>query len=409
MNSAGKQEPHIMLRRSHARRSLALGAALVMTTWGAAAVPAAADPGSGKSGHHAKSGGKHGSGKGHAGQGNSGQSKGNSGQGQGGAGQGNSGQGNSGQGNSGQGNSDQGHSSQGSSGGTSQGTGNGNAGGKGQGADRGKGGSKGDPGGNNGTVKIAPLGEMDGIPNNSPHPGCTFQVEWYGFDEGDDIVSTVGFAMHSPTKDVGLSVAGDTSVFVGGDPATGAGTDTGLDGTEVYTLSFDGEPHPKQGYHVKLTVHTPRSNGNDSKTKVFWVEPCQSTPGGGTGGVTEEEEDVTPGTDDETTDTDTETGPVEEETTPESDIEVLGEQASDESDTGVSPAEAEAEAGTVAGAQAGAQTGTDDSNVPTAVDAGQSALDWVRSPLPLLVIALGAVLGAAALVTRRRTRVRAGE
>ena len=403
-----------MLRRSHARRSLALGAALVMTTWGAAAVPAAADPGSGKSGHHAKSGGKHGSGKGHAGQGNSGQS--NAGQGnagQGNSAQGNSGQGNTGQGNTGQGNSGQGNAGQGSSGGTSQGAGNGNAGGKGQGADRGKGGSKGDPGGNNGTVKIAPLGEMDGIPNNSPHPGCTFQVEWYGFDEGDDIVSTVGFAMQSPTKDVGLSVAGDTSVFVGGDPATGAGTDTGLDGTEVYTLSFDGEPHPKQGYHVKLTVHTPRSNGNDSKTKVFWVEPCQSTPGGGTGGVTEEEADVTPGTDDETTDTDTETGPVEDETTPESDIEVLGEQASDESDTGVSPAEAEAEAGTVAGAQAGAQTGvqtgTDDSNVPTVVDAGQSALDWVRSPLPLLVIALGAVLGAAALVTRRRTRVRAGE
>ena len=404
-----------MLRRSHARRSLALGAALVMTTWGAAAVPAAADPGSGKSGHHAKSGGKHGgksdSGKGHAGQGNSGQSKGNAGQGN--SGQGNSGQGNSGQGNGGQDHSSQGHSSQGSSGqgssgGPSQGAVNGNAGGKGQGTDRGTGGSKGDPGGNNGTVKIAPLGEMDGIPNNSPHPGCTFQVEWYGFDEGDDIVSTVGFAMQSPTKDVGLSVAGDTSVFVGGDPATGAGTDTGLDGTEVYTLSFDGEPHPKQGYHVRLTVHTPRSNGNDSKTKVFWVEPCQSTPGGGTGGVTEEE-DVTPGTDDETTDTDTETGPVEDETTPESDIEVLGEQASDESDTGVSPAEAEAEAGTVAGAQAGAQAGTDDSNVPTAVDAGQSALDWVRSPLPLLVIALGAVLGAAALVTRRRTRVRAGE
>ncbi len=50
--------------------------------------------------------------------------------------------------------------------------------------------------------------------------------------------------------------------------------------------------------------------------------------------------------------------------------------------------------------------------MPTAVDAGengQSALDWVRSPLPLLVIALGAVLAAAAFVTRRRTRVPAGE
>ena len=58
---------------------------------------------------------------------------------------------------------------------------------------------------------------------------------------------------------------------------------------------------------------------------------------------------------------------------------------------------------------AGAQAGENDSNVPTAVDAGQSALDWVRSPLPLLIIALGAVLAAAAFVTRRRTRVPAGE
>ena len=53
-----------------------------------------------------------------------------------------------------------------------------------------KGGGKGSPAGNNGTVKIAPYGEMDGIPQNSPHPGCTFQVEWYGFEEGSDIVST---------------------------------------------------------------------------------------------------------------------------------------------------------------------------------------------------------------------------
>jgi hypothetical protein len=215
--------------------------------------------------------------------------------------------------------------------------------------------------------------------------------------------------MHSPTKDVGLSVAGDTSVFVGGDPASGAGTDTGLDGTEVYTLSFDGEPHPQQGYHVKLTVHTPRSNGNDSKTKVFWVEPCQPTPGDTD---TEDGDGVTPGTDDGT-----EPGSVEEETTPDSDIEVLGEEATDEDgDTSLSPAEAEAEDGdqadALAGAQADAQAGSEDGSVPTAVDAGdngRSALDWVRSPLPLLVIALGAVLAAAALVTRRRTRVQAGE
>jgi hypothetical protein len=400
-----------MFRPLHARRSLALGAALVMTTWGAAAMPASADPGSGNSGRHAQSAskgqakpghkGKSGGAKSNAGKGSSGQGNaGGQGHGGGNGGGNGNGGGKTGQGNAGQGNA----GGNGTGGGTSHGAGQGNSGGKSQGGGQAKGGSKGDPGGNNGTVKIAPLGEMDGIPNNSPHPGCTFQVEWYGFDEGADIVSTVGFAMHSPTKDVGLSIAGDTSVFVGGDPASGAGTATGLDGTEVYTLSFDGEPHPKQGYHVKLTVHTPRSNGNDSKTKVFWVEPCETAPGDTD---TDEPGDTTPGTDQPGTDV---PGSVEDETNPGDGIDVLGAQAADENDNGVSPAEAEAEAGAEAGAVAGAQAARgDDSNVPTAVDAGQSALDWVRSPLPLLIIALGAVLAAAAFVTRRRTRVPAGE
>ena len=141
----------------------------------------------------------------------------------------------------------------------------------------GKGGGKDRVPGNNGTVKITPLGETDGTPNNHPHVGCSFQVEWYGYDKGDDIVSRVSFAMHAPTSNVGLSVSGPSSVFVGGDAASGAGTATGLDGREIYTLSFDGAGHPKQGYHVKLTVTTPYSQGNDTKTKVFWVQGCEDT------------------------------------------------------------------------------------------------------------------------------------
>src|SRR5829696_2549354 len=84
-----------------------------------------------------------------------------------------------------------------------------------------------DPPGNNGTVKIAPHGDLDRIPNNTPHVGCSFDVQWYGFDEGADIVSKVSFAEQAPTTDVGLSVAGPAEVFVGGDPASGAGTDDG--------------------------------------------------------------------------------------------------------------------------------------------------------------------------------------
>lgn len=132
----------------------------------------------------------------------------------------------------------------------------------------------GDPGGNNGTVKIDRLGDIDRIPNNVPHPGCTFQVEWYGYDGGDDVRSTVTFAAVAPTADVDLTVAGPAVVPVGGDAASGAGTPSGADAVQAYSLAFAGPAQARQGYHVRLTVATPRSHGNDTKTKVFWVEPC---------------------------------------------------------------------------------------------------------------------------------------
>ena len=48
----------------------------------------------------------------------------------------------------------------------------------------------------------------------------------------------------------------------------------------------------------------------------------------------------------------------------------------------------------------------DRGQVPTAVEAGEgnAVLDLVTSPVPLLLIALGALLTGAAFVTRRRAR-----
>jgi hypothetical protein len=83
------------------------------------------------------------------------------------------------------------------------------------------------------------------------------------------------FTMQAPTSDVGLSGTEPSEVFVGGDPASG-GTD--FDGEATFTLAFDGAPDPERGYHVKLTVHTPGSQGVDTKHKVFWVAPCDTTP-----------------------------------------------------------------------------------------------------------------------------------
>ncbi|HET7736801.1 MAG TPA: hypothetical protein VFK52_12545 [Nocardioidaceae bacterium] len=133
-----------------------------------------------------------------------------------------------------------------------------------------------DPNGNNGTVKVAGLGDIDLIPDNEPHLPCTLTVQWYDFDEGADIISTVGFALQPPTAepDYTMSVDGPGEVFVGEDAASGTGND--FDGEAVYTLSFTGDPHPQQGYHVKLTIHTPDSFGADTKHKVFWVEPCET-------------------------------------------------------------------------------------------------------------------------------------
>jgi hypothetical protein len=138
------------------------------------------------------------------------------------------------------------------------------------------GGQKGNPPGNNGTVKIEGADIQSGPPDNNPHQGCTFTVEFYNYDKDDSYKAKVTFEDQAPTADAGLQVvSGNLNPFIGED-AAGGGTD--LDAREVYTLKFTGEPHPKQGYHVKLTVNAPGSIGADKKHKVFWVEGCDTTP-----------------------------------------------------------------------------------------------------------------------------------
>ena len=262
--------------------------------------------------------------------------------------------------------------------------------------------ASGDPSGNNGTVKIDRLGDVDRIPNNVPHPGCTFQVEWYGFDGGADVVSTVSFTMQAPTRDASLSVDGPLTVPVGGDAASGAGTASGLDAVQAYTLSFTGTP-AKQGYHVRLTVATPRSRGNDTKTKVFWVEPCTGTaapaaptavptpqsaaaPSAGSAGSTPVAGGA-PG--------------------------ATGTGLSQEASSSFFAASAD-EAADVSADEAGQQTSgssgssvSSGSAVPLAVDAGQhgSALSrWSRSPLGLALVLSGLTLAGAGAVLRLRRR-----
>jgi hypothetical protein len=138
-----------------------------------------------------------------------------------------------------------------------------------------------DPPGNNGTVKIDNM-PFDDDPNNEPQVDCVFQVDFYGFDEGD--VAQVTFTAHPPTSDVsgpGQVILQDSDIDVGGDDNSGGGSEAGLDASETYTLDFSSttiEPSEQQGFHVKLEVIVTSPNSVTpvfKKHKVFWVQPCE--------------------------------------------------------------------------------------------------------------------------------------
>jgi hypothetical protein len=130
------------------------------------------------------------------------------------------------------------------------------------------------PPGNNGTIKIdgPPYDDSHG---NEPHVACEFRVVFWGFDEGQR--GTIEIAGHAPSGSG--RVGGLQDVLISDDDA-GGGRD--LDAAFTFTaadLDLSGlTAHPKQGYHLKVTVWTSEPGGR--KHKVLWLQPC-AAPGGG--------------------------------------------------------------------------------------------------------------------------------
>jgi hypothetical protein len=140
----------------------------------------------------------------------------------------------------------------------------------------------GNPPGNNGTVMVNGMA-LDQSPGNDPHVDCAFQIDFFGFDQGD-LTGTATFELQSPT---GSGVLFVDSTFIGGD-AAGGGTD--LDGSIVADLSAaiagsGAIAQPNQGYHVTLTVEAQGSIGSMTKHKTFWVNNCGEGGGEGGGGL----------------------------------------------------------------------------------------------------------------------------
>jgi hypothetical protein len=136
-----------------------------------------------------------------------------------------------------------------------------------------------EPAGNSGTVKVDGLA-FDSHHDNEPHPSCDFRLTFWGFGTGRG-PATATFALQSPTNaTTGAGRVSYGSIPIGSD-AAGGGKD--YDGQLVVNLSTfltdsGATPHPKQGFHVKLTVNAPGAQGSDVKHKVFWVK-CASATG----------------------------------------------------------------------------------------------------------------------------------
>ena len=129
------------------------------------------------------------------------------------------------------------------------------------------------PAGNNGHIKIDDVAMDDGN-ENVPHPGCTFVVDFFGYDVGTR-TATLQFEGQEPTGGGELLV--DTWTF----EVTSRETGNELNTSRTVDLSgaLAGiEPHPQQGWHVKLTVHVDGAPGADVKHKVFWVSECVELP-----------------------------------------------------------------------------------------------------------------------------------
>jgi hypothetical protein len=134
-----------------------------------------------------------------------------------------------------------------------------------------------DPRGNNGTIKIDGVSYDAGV-DNEPHPGCEFRVTFFGFDAGQ----TADITMTGIAPTGGGTLLAEHGVPTSSDLAGGAANDP--DGaTRIYTADDLGltalTPHPKQGYHVKVTVDSLEASGG-AKQKVLWIAPCESAPTG---------------------------------------------------------------------------------------------------------------------------------
>ncbi len=131
----------------------------------------------------------------------------------------------------------------------------------------------GNPPGNNGTIKVA--NDADPEPDNEPHiDGCRLWIEFFGFDEGER--ARITFETQPSTGQGDLLLTHEA--VISDDPAGGGQDEDAVIGFNLSEALQNFEPHPQQGYHVKVKSDSLAAPGG-SKQKVFWLQ-CTPAPAG---------------------------------------------------------------------------------------------------------------------------------
>jgi hypothetical protein len=115
---------------------------------------------------------------------------------------------------------------------------------------------------NSGTIKIASLGS-DTHPEDEPHPGCAFRVDFYGFREG---WLTTEVSLQPPS---GRQFLDSARVHISED-GRGNEYQTSIAFDMMERLrAIDGQA---ERFHILVDARRDDARGNGSKTKVLWLE-----------------------------------------------------------------------------------------------------------------------------------------
>lgn len=131
------------------------------------------------------------------------------------------------------------------------------------------------PPGNNGHIQIDEF-NPDGGRGNDPHVTCGLSVSFFGFDGGFQTASITV----TPWAPTGGGTPYRTTYQLTNQTRTSGDQPDGTDSIAWSALagSFAGITPAHQGYHARVEVAVPYSNGSDTKTHMVWIRPC-TAPG----------------------------------------------------------------------------------------------------------------------------------